>query len=224
MSGIIYKKISRPPKELIVAFKDIPTSIASDSMNRMNCMHASIKPVIENVSIVGPAVTVKSMVGDNIMSHYAICEAEPGDLLVIDARGHMDTSVWGFIQTTACKLKGIEAVIIDGTIRDIREIRDSHFPIFCKGATPAGPHKGWGGSINEPIQCGGVPVDPGDIIIGDDDGVVVIPQRIAQEVLERSKKRLEMEKEWMQKLNRGLSTVEIFGFDRKIKQLGIEVK
>ena len=224
MSALIITKIQRPPKELVDRFRGIPTSIISDMLNRMNAMHASIKPVTQNVRIAGPAVTVKCMVGDNIMSHHAIYIAEEGDVLVIDARGHVDTSVWGFIQTTASRLRKLEGVVIDGAIRDVQETRESGYPVFCKGATPAGPHKGWGGSINEPIQCGGVPVSPGDIIVGDDDGVVVVPQGVAKEVLDKSLERMVEEEEWMRKITEGLSTVEILGFDEKIKQLGLEVR
>lgn len=224
MAGVIHRDIERPSRALVQEFRKIPTGIASDAMNRMNCMEAAIKSVTENSRIAGPAVTVKSMVGDNTMSHHAIYEAEPGDVLVIDARGHLNTSVWGFVQTMACRLRKIQAVVIDGAIRDLKEIRESGFPVFCKGVSPAGPHKGWGGSVNEPIQCGGVPVEPGDIVIGDDDGVVVVPRRIAQEVLERSNERLETEREWMQKLNAGVSTIEILGLDKTTRELDIEVR
>lgn len=222
MSGIINRIIKRAPKEIIDGFRDIPTTIVSDAMNRMNCMSAEIKPLVSDIHTVGSAITVQAMVGCNIMSHKAIYVAEPGDIIVFDARGHKDTSVWGFLQTKACILRKLAGVVIDGTIRDSKEIKESRFPVFCRGVTPAGPHKGWGDSINVDIQCGGVSVSPGDIIIGDDDGVVVVPCEKVEEVLTESKARLQMEKEWFEKLEKGFSTVEILGLDKKITELGVK--
>ena len=224
MSGVIYTKIKRAPKELIDEFKVLPTTIVSDAMNRMNSMSAEIKPIIEDVNIAGSAVTTQCIAGDNLMIHKAIYVAEPEDVIVVDARGHKDTAVWGNIMTKACKIRGIVAVVIDGSIRDIRENRDEEFPIFCKGVVPAGSQKSWGGNINVPIQCGGAHVDPGDIIVGDDDGVVVVPRNIAKEVLQKAKERVKMEEEWINEIQKGETTLEVIGLDKKLDELGIEIK
>lgn len=223
MNGVVYKKIKRVKKEIIEDFKEIPTTIASDAMNRTNAMRASIKPLIENVHIVGSAITVKCMVGNNIMAHQAIYLAELGDVIVIDARGHVDTSVWGGIQTLACKSRGISGVVIDGAVRDIQDIRKQQYPVFCTGVVPAGPHKGWGDSINIPIQCGGVPVNPGDLIIGDDDGVVVIPRKEAEDVLKRAKEKIKTEEKWIRGIKGGKTTLEVIELDKKIKELGVKI-
>ena len=221
MLGVINKTVKRSSKKVIDGFKGIPTTIVSDAMNRMNCMIAEIKPLVSDIHTVGSAVTVQSMVGCNIMSHKAIYVAEPGDIIVFDARGHKNTSVWGFLQTKACAIRTLAGVVIDGTVRDSREVRESRFPVFCRGVTPAGPHKGWGDSINISIQCGGVSVNPGDIVVGDDDGVVVVPYEKAEEVLKESRNRLQIEKEWFEKLEKGISTMEILGLDKKIAELGV---
>jgi len=223
MSGVVYKKIKRTKKEIIEEFKKIPTTIVSDAMNRTNAMKASIKPLIENIHIAGSAITVKCMVGNNIMTHQAIYLAEPGDVIVIDARGHVDTSVWGGVQTLACKSRGILGVVIDGSIRDVRDIKKLQYPVFCSGVVPAGPHKGWGDSVNIPIQCGGVPVNPGDIIIGDDDGVVVIPRNEAEEVFKKAKNRIEIEEKWIVGVKKGKTTLELIGLDKKIKEMGVKI-
>jgi 4-hydroxy-4-methyl-2-oxoglutarate aldolase len=224
MSGIINSKIERPAKELIAEFEAFSTSIISDSMGRMNAMRAGIKPIseVEHV-IAGPAVTVQCVVGDNLMIHQAIYIAQPGDVLVIDARGHKDTSVWGAIMTKASMLRGIKAVVIDGTARDLKECREMGLPIFCLGAVPAGSQKNWGGNINVVIHCGGVPVSPGDIIVGDNDGVVVVPAGMARDVLERAKERARVEEEWRKGLESGKTTLEVIGLDKKLKELGIRV-
>lgn len=223
-NGVIFTKTDRPDAKLVEQYKDVPTAIASDAMNRTNAVHAEIKALTPGASMVGSAVTVKAMVGCNIMSHQAVYIAQPGDVIVFDARGHKDTSVWGYLQTRACIMRGIAGVVIDGSIRDSREIRKSGFPVFCRGVTPAGPHKGWGDSINVPIQCGGVHVCPGDIVLGDDDGVVVIPRPQAEQVLENVKAELVKERGWFAALEEGKTTVEILGLDSEMKRLGVTAR
>lgn len=222
--GIVITKIERPPKEIIDGFEGLSTTLVSDAMNRMNSMCAEIKPISGNVHICGPAVTVQCMVGNNIMTHKAIYVAQLGDVIVIDARRHKDTSVWGYIQTVACKVRDITAVVIDGSIRDVKEIRESGFPVFCRGVVPAGPHKGWGDNVNVPIQCGGVSVNPGDVIVGDDDGVVVVPKEMALKIQKLAKKRAEMEKEWLAEVAKGRPTVEVLQLDKKIKDMGVVIR
>jgi 4-hydroxy-4-methyl-2-oxoglutarate aldolase len=224
MSGVIYTKIERVDKRLIDEFRDLSTSIVSDAMNRMNSMNAEINPIIRGFTVAGPAVTVQCMVGDNIMVHKAIYIAERGDIIVVDARGHKNTALWGYIMTKACKPRGIEAVVIDGSIRDIRENIQERYPIFCKGSVPAGSQKSWGGNINVPIQCGGVHVYPGDIIVGDDDGVVVVPKYRAETVLQKAKERIKMEEKWLIEMQKGKTTLEILGLDRKLDELKIETR
>lgn len=222
MPAVVYREIQRPASEVIAAYHEIPASIASDVLNRMNVMHASIKPLVNNVHLVGPAVTVKCMVGDNIMTHHAIYVAQPGDVLVIDARGHVHTSVWGGIQTFACRQRGIAGVIVDGSVRDLKDIRRIGVPVFCLGVTPAGPHKGWGGSINEPIQCGGVAVMPGDLIVADDDGVTVVPREQAERLIPVCRRRMAEEDDWVRRVGAGEATTRILGLDEKLEKLGVE--
>ncbi len=224
MPAVVYREIERPAPEVIEKYRDIPASIASDVLNRMNVMQAAIKPVTGGVHVVGPAVTVKGMVGDNLMSHHAIYHARQGDVLVIDARGHTDTSVWGGIQTLACSKRGIAGVIIDGSVRDVEDIRRIGIPVFCRGVTPAGPHKGWGGSINEPIQCGGVAVLPGDLIVADDDGVTVVPRGQAESLIPLCRRRMKEEQDWIRRVEAGESTVSMLGLDNKLEQLGVEYR
>jgi 4-hydroxy-4-methyl-2-oxoglutarate aldolase len=163
------------------------------------------------------------MAGCNLLSHKAIYVAQPGDVIVFDARGHVDTSVWGYLQTRACQIRQLAGVVIDGSVRDSAEIRKSGFPVFCAGVSSLGPHKGWADRINVPIQCGGVPVVPGDIIIGDDDGVVVVPKGSAERVAQIAHELLELEKSWFTRLEKGETTLSILDLDTKIKALGERV-
>jgi 4-hydroxy-4-methyl-2-oxoglutarate aldolase len=224
MSGIIYTKIERVPQKLVDEYKLLPTSVVSDVMNRMNAMHAEIKPIIEGVNVAGSAVTVQCIVGDNLIVHKAIYVAKHGDVIVVDVRGHKDTSVWGNIMTKACMLRGIEAVVIDGSIRDVLENKKDGYPIFCRGIAPAGSHKNCAGNINVPIQCGGIHINPGDIIVGDDDGVAVVPRNEAEMVLIKAKEKVESEKRWLNGIRQGKSTLEVIGLDKKLGNLDIKIK
>src|SRR3990172_6057755 len=152
MTGIIYTKIERTEKKILEEFKSIATTLISDAMNRTNVMKASIKPIVENIRIAGNAVTAKCIVGDNLMTHQALYLAEAGDILVIDGKGYTDKSIWGGIQTEVSMKRGIAGVVIDGAIRDVQEVKRLKYPVFCSGVVPAGPHKGWGDSINVPIH------------------------------------------------------------------------
>jgi len=184
-------------------------------------MRAAIKALRPGVRCVGPAVTVQAMVGCNLMSHKAIYVAQAGDVIVFDAHAHVDTSVWGYLQTRACQIRRLAGVVIDGSVRDSDQVRESGFPVFCAGISPLGPHKGWGDSINVPIQCGGVRVAPGDIIVGDDDGVVVVPQESAATVVKIAHEYLEQEKNWFRELENGETTLSILDLDAKMKALGV---
>ena len=194
--------------------RDLPAAILSDALNKMQCMSSGIKPLDPKSKLAGPAFTVNAMVGGNLGLHRAIYEAKKGDVLVCNARGHTDTSVLGFLQARASMIRGLAGVVIDGSIRDSEEIRESGFPVFCRGITPAGPHKGWNDDLQVPIQCGGVAVHPGDIIVGDADGVVVIPKDRLEEIYQTALQKLEKEKEWFKALEEGKSTIEILGLDK----------
>ncbi len=201
----------RLPEATIAAWRRIPPAIISDELNRTGAMAAAIKPLAPGMTCVGQALTVQCMVGDNAPLHYAVTKAWPGAVLVADARGHTDTAVWGGILTQAAKHAGIVGVIIDGGVRDVAELRESGIGVFARGAVPRGPHKGFGGEINGPIQCGGVAVDPVDLVVGDDDGVVVVKVGQLPGLLERCRKRLEKEEMFMHELAAGKTTVELTG-------------
>ena len=174
-------------------------------------------------SLIGPALTIQSMAGNNMMSHLALTLAKPGDVLVIDARGYTGNAVWGGVQALYARKTGVAGLVVDGAIRDVEEMRKMRFPVYCKGVTPAGPHKGWADNINVPIQCGGIPVNPGDLIVGDDDGVAVIPQEYIERVYEDSLKRLKLEKSWIKNIENGQSSLDAVGLRSALDDMDIEI-
>ncbi len=173
-------------KDQLERWRQLPPAVVSDCMNRTQVMAGAIKPVAAGMRLLGQARTVKCMVGDNSAAHTAIGLARPGEILVVDGGGYTDTALWGGIMTRAAIKQGIGGLVIDGAVRDVAEIREFGFPAFSRGIVPAGPHKGWGGVIDGPISCGGCPVRPGDIVIGDDDGVCVVPLERAETILAAS--------------------------------------
>jgi regulator of RNase E activity RraA len=188
-------KFERLSREDLAKWKDIPPAIASDCMNRCYVMSGRIAPLQAGMRICGQARTVTGMVGDNGAAHAAIGLVEPGDILVVDARGHTETAVWGGIMTRAAIRQGVGGLVLDGAVRDAAEIRELGFPTFAAGICPAGPSKGFGGIIDGPIACAGCPVRPGDIVIGDDDGVAVIALERQAEILAASLEKIAQEEE-----------------------------
>lgn len=195
----------------IGVWREIPTTIIGDELNRTNVMQAAIKPVAAGMSFAGQALTVQLMVGDNSAGHYALAELWQGAIMVLDGRAHTDTAVWGEIMHQSAKARGAAGVVVDGSLRDLAAIRESGLPAFCRGAVPLGPHKGWGGAVNGPIQCGGVPVAPGDLMVGDDDGIVVVRPEQLEGLYDRCQARLQKEVQILARVSKGEKTIDVLG-------------
>jgi len=195
----IFPHNSRPSKALIEGFAGLPVANIADNMNRMSCMDAKIRP-INDVLLLGPAFTVKVRPGDNLMLHRALDLAEPGDIVVVDAQGDLTNSIMGELMVLWAKKRGIGGFIIDGAIRDIGALRKLGLPIYAAGITPAGPYKDGPGEINVAVTCGGVVVHPGDILVGDEDGIVVINPRDAEDLLEKARAKSRAEIQTMEEI------------------------
>ncbi|WP_277584659.1 RraA family protein [Psychrobacillus antarcticus] len=174
-------------------FIEIPTTCISDCNQGLNNMDAFIKPLKEEYKIAGRAFTVKMPVGDNLTVLRAIREAKPGDILVIDAKGDTYRAIAGDFIVGLAQTLGIQGIVTDGAVRDIVGIKELNFPVFCKGTTVAASGKAGWGEVNVPISCGGTNVNPGDIIVGDADGVVVVQSEKELEVLTKSIEKLEFD-------------------------------
>jgi 4-hydroxy-4-methyl-2-oxoglutarate aldolase len=211
MSQWVIRDFDRPPQELVKRLGAVPTGILSDCMNRMQAMDAAVRPISPGLRICGPAFTVQSVESNNWGAHQALALAKAGDVIVLAARGGTQSAVWGHVMTVAAKKRGLAGVVVDGCIRDFAENRADAFPIFARGACPGGPHKGWPCNLNVPVSCAGVAVLPGDVIVGDDDGVVVVPASRAAQVMEESIGRMALEKDWYRRLEAGESTVSLLG-------------
>jgi len=176
----VIKEFERPAPELVARFKDMPVANIDDSMGRIAAVDAGIKPIGYKGQLLGTAFTVRVPQGDNLMFHVAMDLAKPGDIIVIDAGGFTDRAIFGELMATYCKSRGIKGIVCDGAIRDregLAAMEDFH--VYARSATPNGPYKNGPGEINVPVVIGGKLVDPGDIVVGDDDGVLFIDPAIA---------------------------------------------
>lgn len=191
----------RAKMSIIKQFQDLSTTCISDSMQGLNNLDSKIKPLKEEYKIAGRAFTVKMPVGDNLVFVRAMKEAKPGDILVVDAKGDTYRAIAGDFMIGMAKTLGIRGIIADGVIRDIIGTKQLDFPVFCKGTTVAASGKAGNGELNVPISCGGVMIHPGDIIVGDADGVVVIPQASEQEILRKSQEKLEADRKREEKVS-----------------------
>ena len=168
--------IERPSLELVQKFKGWSTGNISDANGRGGAMDYRIKPLESTMRFVGTAITVKARPIDNLIIYKAMQIAKPGDVLVISNDNSTSSSVFGDHVAAIAKALGIVAFVTDGLARDAAGLREVGLPVFFRGINPNGPHKDGPGEINFPISCGGLPVNPGDVLVGDEDGVVVIPK------------------------------------------------
>lgn len=182
----VYMKRILPETELVKKFSTIPAANVADCMGRLCAMNPQIR-LMSNPGgriMCGVALTVKARSGDNMMLHKAMNMSQPGDVIIVSNEGERNRAIMGEIMFNYLQgFKKIEGIVIDGPIRDIDVISQGELPLYATGTTPGGPYKEGPGEVNVPVSCGGIMVHPGDIILGDKDGIIVIPKNDAAEIL-----------------------------------------
>ena len=186
----ILRDIERVSPDVVRQAAEYQAAILADVAGRRGTMHGRIAPVAPEMKLAGPAFTIEVRPGDNLMIHTAITLAKPGDVLVIDGKGDRTCALMGAIMMNACKQLKLGGVVIDAAVRDTLELRELGFPVFAVGANPNGPTKFVPGRINWPISCGDIAVNPGDLIVGDADGVVVIEREKVASLLPLAAKKV----------------------------------
>lgn len=214
--------VDRPDCDVVSAFEGIPSSIVSDVTGNVGfAMDSGIKPVYGGAEAAGTALTVKAAPGDNLIIHKAITMAEPGDVLVIDANGYVETGHLGELMSASCKAHDLAGIVIDGAIRDRADIAEMEFPVYARGVHPQGPLKQDPGSINITVSCGGVTVEPGDVVVGDGEGVTVVPSDEAETILENAREKLTAEGNLRERVENGEYLFEISGYDELYENLDV---
>jgi RraA family protein len=179
----------RVPADVVAQAAKYQAAILADVAGRRGTLDR-LAPVAPGMKLAGPAFTVEVRAGDNLMIHAAMAMAKPGDVLVIDGKGDTSCALMGALMINACKVLQLGGIVIDGAVRDTEELRELGFPVFAVGANPNGPTKFIPGRINWPISAGGVAVSPGDLVVGDADGVVVVEREKAASLLPLAAKKV----------------------------------
>ena len=185
-------------------FAALPVANVSDSMNRMTAGGAHLRPFHDpQVRLAGPALTVKTRPGDNLLVHKAINEAQAGDIIVVDAGGDLTNAIIGDIMTTLAKRKGIAGFVINGAVRDAEDILKSGIAVFAAGVTHRGPYKDGPGELNVPIAIDGMVIEPGDLVIGDGDGILCVPYDETETVLAAAEAKQTAERKELAQIDDG---------------------
>lgn len=185
----VREDIPRPDSVLIERVRKFSTPELCDGTIVYNAMDYRIKPMVTTTKIAGPAVTLKLTLGDSLLVTKALSVAKPGDVLVIDGRGSGNNALWGDHRSLIAKKLGLEGVVMDGAFRDIEENEQIGFPIYARAVTCGSSTKNSHGEVNIPISCGGVVVNPGDIVVGDRNGVCVVPLEDAEQILRNAQEK-----------------------------------
>lgn len=218
----IFTKLTRPAPALIEAFRGQATPNIADNMSRMFCACSAISPVLPEMRLCGPAFTVKVNPGDNLLIHKALDLAQPGDIVVVDGQGDTTNALIGEIMVRYAASRGLGGLVLDGSMRDYDGIAAfGRLPVFSRGYTPMGPYKNGCGEINTVIACGGAVVRPGDIVVGDADGVVFVPLADAGAVLDATRAIAAKEKQIFADIEAG--RYDRAWVDAKLHQTGAAV-
>jgi len=221
---MIVEKIDRPPAQVVAGFQDLLrydsiTCAISDCMGRFNAMTSDMRPLFEGIRLAGTAITVKTLASDIAAAFKAIDLCEPGDIVVIDSHGSTNTAFWGENMTMSALNRGAIAAIIDGACRDVEEIRRLKFPIICKGVVPNVASVSGYGHVNVEIQCAGVAVSPGDVLVVDGNGVVVVPKDESAAILEQARRLLQTESVLQDKIRAGATIGQLVDVDEVFRNV-----
>ncbi len=219
MNGLqILKRRRQVSPQVVQAFKGLPVANISDGMNRMSAGGPRLRPMHKAGYLAGPALTVKTRPGDNLLIHKALALAQPGDVIIVDAGGDLTNALFGEIMVAMALKKGVAGVVLNGAIRDAEEIGQGDFPIYAAGVTHRGPYKDGPGEINVPIAIDGMVVHPGDLIVGDADGLLCVPFEQADAVLAATLKKGEAEKVMLAEIAGG--TYDTAWVDATLRRIG----
>jgi regulator of RNase E activity RraA len=216
----VFLNAKRPQRALVAQFEGVPTGNICDAMARFGALDYRIRPVAATMRMCGPALTVRTRPGDNLVIYQALEVARPGDVLVISTYEHTSGSTIGDLVVNIARKRGITGIVCDGLVRDVRGIREIGLPVFARGTSPSPPLKEGPGEVNGPVSCAGVTVSAGDLVVGDEDGVVVVPFRELETTAERLKAVAQKEARMLSDIESGILTVE--AICAKLKHRGVE--
>jgi len=201
--------------DFIKALSRFSAATLHEALGKYGNLPSAIKPIHPGMKVCGPAYTVKTMPRDNVLLHRAYAYAKPGDVIVANCSGFYEAGYWGDLMSLGAKTKGINGLVIDACVRDADDIEALGFAVFSRGLCIRGTSNHGDGTLNEPIVVGDVLINPGDIIVGDRDGVVVVPQHRIEEAIEKATAREAKEEDVRKQLREGKTSLQIYGWDKQ---------
>lgn len=192
-NNLINRNIERVSALSVSRAAAFQAAILADVAGRRGTLHGRVKPLSPQMKVAGPAITVEVRPGDNLAIHAALAIAQPGDVLVVDGKGDISCALLGEIMATQAEASGIAGIIIDGAVRDADALAQGSYPVFAAGLNPSGPTKSIPGRVNHPVSVAGASIEPGDLVVGDADGVVVIAKQDVERIIALAAKKLDAE-------------------------------
>jgi 4-hydroxy-4-methyl-2-oxoglutarate aldolase len=222
MSHKVVRSIPRPDPQAVKVLGELGVATIHEAQGRTGTLLPYMRPIYPSARVSGSAVTVSCQPGDNLMIHAAVEVCKPGDVLVVVTTSESTDGMFGDLLGTSCQAHGVVGLIIDAGVRDTAELTEMKFPVWAKAISPQGTVKASPGSVNIPVVCAGMLVNPGDVIVGDADGVVVVPRAAAADVAKAGQQRIAKEEKTRERLAKGELGVEFYGLRAKLKELGVE--
>lgn len=222
MKHRIVKNIQRAAAETVKTLGEQGVATVHEAQSRTGLLNPYLRPIYPTAQVAGSAVTVSCQPGDNLMIHAAIEVCQPGDVLVVTTTSESTDGMFGELLATSCQAHGIAGLVIDAGVRDVADLTAMNFPVWSKAISAQGTVKATPGSVNIEVVCAGAIIRPGDVIIGDVDGVVVVKREHAEAVSYLGQKRIEKEKMSRAMLRAGELGVDFYGLRAKLKELGVE--
>ena len=209
--------VARTEPGVVDRCRQLPVAALADALGRTGVMTSSLRLLVPGSRLAGPALTVRCYPGDNLMVHYGVAIAQPGDVLIVDGAGYTEGALWGGLLGRSARQRRLAGAVIDGAARDVEELRELGLPLYARAVTPRGVFKTLPGVAGVPVSCGGVVVHPGDLIVGDSSGVVVLPRAQAVEVVAQAERLVAREAELAVEIERGRTLYEVLGLEQRLR-------